>query len=170
MDELTSVRQSDLAIQSGVTIMSRSRITCLAATLALLILAPAAVGHTTQGNATPANAGAHPWWSDGCTGVPDKGNTFDFYHACVHHDACYKGFPNSKRKGALGSYWVSRSQCDTWFVNDMHASCNWKFGDPSTTLRGRKCSQRARDYHYGVRQAPGTSNLARNAYKGPVND
>lgn len=130
-----------------------------AATLAIAIaFSGVALGHTTAGNATPANDGWHPWSSNGCSWVPDKGSYFNFLHACKHHDGCYQGFPRKNKP----TYWASRWQCDSWFLYDMQASCRWRHGSQTNTSKnGRRCMQRAADYHYGVRK------LARKAYKGP---
>jgi len=61
--------------------------------------------------ATPANDGRHPWTTDGCSASPERGPGWDFHHACIHHDGCYRG------------HWASRSRCDDQFLRDMRASC-----------------------------------------------
>jgi Prokaryotic phospholipase A2 len=66
-----------------------------------------ALAHTTQTPAVVSNMSAHPWSSDGCSKSPDQ----PFLHACIHHDGCY----------ALK--WASRATCDSWFLNDMRATC-----------------------------------------------
>lgn len=96
---------------------------------------------TTPGvNATPGNVTAHWWGSDGCTAVPDSGTyrgvSFDFNHACVHHDGCY------------AYHWGSRSTCDDWFYNDMVASCNYLHSASSSRLL---CDEQAGIYWQGVR-------------------
>src|SRR4051812_25277126 len=62
---------------------------------------------TTPGvNATPYNEGGEWWTTDGCSVVPDSGPDFNFHHACVHHDGCYR------------NHWSDRATCDQWFLND----------------------------------------------------
>jgi hypothetical protein len=135
--------------------------------LGLLVLpgAAPASAHEGQGNATPANDGPHPWPTDACStpgiNVNSVPGVFNFRHACVHHDGCYKGFPRNGRP----TYWVSRSQCDTWFLYDMQASCRWQHGpNPNGSFAGRQCMQMAATYHWAVRT------YAAGAYKGPVNN
>ncbi|MGH9156722.1 MAG: hypothetical protein ACRD1K_13000, partial [Acidimicrobiales bacterium] len=86
----------------------------------LVIEASAASATQTPGvNATPYNDGSHWWSSDGCSVVPDSGfhtknvyvgrppwgasvpvtASWDFHHACVHHDGCYR------------NRWASRETC-----------------------------------------------------------
>lgn len=137
----------------------------LAFGLALVAGVPLASAHTTQGNATPGNDGGHPWPTDYCSTpgitVNSVRGIYNFRHACAHHDGCYKGFPRNGR----ATYWVSRWQCDTWFLYDMQASCQWQHGrSPSATWAGRKCMQAASNYHYAVRR------YASRAYKGPHNN
>ena len=80
--------------------------------LAVLATAAAASASTTRGAvATPANVTSHPWSYDGCSNAPDRGPVWDFHHACVHHDGCYRG------------HWASRRTCDEWFHRDLRASC-----------------------------------------------
>jgi hypothetical protein len=84
--------------------------------VALTIGAPAHAGPagatTTHGAvATPANSTPHPWTYDGCSNSPEHGPGWDFHHACIHHDGCYRG------------HWASRTTCDAWFHRDMRASC-----------------------------------------------
>ncbi len=81
---------------------------CLAGLLVLPGVASATVNGETV---TPYNQGGEWWSTDGCSYVPDSGPTFNFHHACVHHDGCY----------LYG--WASRSTCDWWFRNDMRSSC-----------------------------------------------
>jgi hypothetical protein len=124
-----------------------------------------AEAHTTQGRATPGNDGPHPWSTDGCSTpgikISSVRGVFNFRHACEHHDGCYKGFPRDGKP----TYWVSRSQCDLWFLYDMQASCRWQHGDdPSATRTGRDCEQWASNYLYAVR-----THAAR-GYLGPDND
>jgi hypothetical protein len=112
-------------------------------------------------NATPYNNGPHPWTTDGCSVVPDSGVHFkkiyygtppwgayfwtsaswNFNHACIHHDGCYRG------------HWASRSTCDTWFLNDMRASCSAMH--PSSAARRIVCNDKAVQYYAGVRALGG---------------
>lgn len=125
----------------------------LAVTASLILFTPGtAAAHTGQGSATPANNGPHPWPSDGCSTPGARISTvpgiFDFTHACIHHDGCYTGFPRQGRP----TYWVSRLQCDTWFLGDMQASCRWQHGsNPSATWAGRQCTTWASIYYRAVR-------------------
>lgn len=112
----------------------------LAASVALVasvfggvVAAPSAVAHTGQGAATPSNDGPHPWnshpsESSACStpgvSISKVPLTFNFNHACKHHDGCYQGFPRDGKP----TYWVSRKQCDLWFLQDMKASCTEMFG------------------------------------------
>lgn len=92
---------------------------------------------TTKGvTATPHNQGGEWWTTDGCSVVPDSGATFNFHHACVHHDGCYR------------HRWASKQTCDWWFWNDMRASCAAMFRawDP----RSAPCNSRAYAYYSGV--------------------
>ncbi len=106
------------AILTGVAIMA------LALTAGL---EPVAAHTEGRGPATPVNIGhgGHWWASNGCgsvgsTWVPDRlAGTFDFRHACIHHDRCYR------------HRFLSRSGCDDRFHRDMHASC--EVGTPWTT-------------------------------------
>ncbi|MFV0306674.1 MAG: phospholipase A2 [Desertimonas sp.] len=121
-----------------------------------------ALAHTGQGNATPANDGWHPWATDGCStpgaNVNSVWGIYNFRHACVHHDGCYTGFP----RNGQATYWVSRAQCDAWFLSDMRASCRWQHGsDLSATWRARSCNTAANTYYGAVRAAGWW------AYKGP---
>lgn len=87
-------------------------------------------------NATPHNETSHWWAANGCTVVPDSGATFDFGHACDHHDGCY------------GHNWSSRWTCDKWFLNDMYASCK---AVNDTRIPLDTCWKQALAYWYGVR-------------------
>lgn len=147
------------------------RIAVLAAIAALLVglatLTPgsAASAHTGQGNATPANDGWHPWPTDACStpgiNINSVAGVFNFRHACIHHDGCYKGFLVNGNP----TYWVSRWQCDAWFLYDMQASCRWQHGaNPQASWSGRQCMQWADNYHWAVRTH------ARGAYYGPTNN
>ena len=62
-------------------------------TLTLGLLAPTPAGATTGHGAvaTPANLTPHPWPYDGCSASPERGPGWDFHHACIHHDGCYRG-------------------------------------------------------------------------------
>jgi len=88
-----------------------SAIVVLTTTLGLLAPSPveATTGH--GATATPANVTAHPWPYDGCSASPERGPGWDFHHACIHHDGCYRG------------HWAGRRTCDDWFHRDMRASC-----------------------------------------------
>lgn len=89
--------------------------------LAIAIAPGSALAHSGQGNATPSNASGHPWAADGCTLSPDSwSNLYNFKHACDHHDGCYLGFAP---RGGKAVYWVSKDQCDRWFLDDMNATC-----------------------------------------------
>ena len=87
-------------------------------------------------SATPYNQGGEWWSTDGCSVVPDSGWWGNFHHACVHHDGCYR------------NHWASKSTCDTWFLNDMRASCAAMFRvwDP----RNGPCNAQAYGYFLGV--------------------
>jgi hypothetical protein len=118
-----------------------------------LVNASSASATTKRGvNATPYNQGGEWWSTDGCTLVPDSGlhsttvqygsypfygyttvvGSYNFNHACQHHDGCY------------AYHWSDRATCDQWFLNDMNASC--------AALRSNAaCYARARLYYNGVR-------------------
>jgi hypothetical protein len=81
------------------------------AALVLLTAAPAAASTSRTAVATPRTMTAHPWATDGCSAAPDRGAGFDFHHACVHHDGCYRG------------HWNSRRTCDDRFRRDLRAGC-----------------------------------------------
>lgn len=139
------------------TIRVRAILGALALLVASLALATPARATTEHGvNATPYNATDHPWTSDGCSWVPDSGVTaglatvgtppwsvnivvvasWDFNHACVHHDGCYRG------------HWADRATCDQWFRNDMNASCDAMHADAA---KRSVCKQQATLYYTGVR-------------------
>lgn len=123
--------------------------------VALVALAPSAGAHTGQGNATPGNDGWHPWDSNLCSWSPNAiPPFFDFKHACKHHDGGYAGFPSAGRP----TYWVSRYQCDRWFLADTMASCRWQHGFAPMRVN---CEGYANRYYAAVRS------LGWNAYKGP---
>jgi len=117
---------------------------------------------TTSGvNATPYNNTYHPWTTDGCSVVPDWGTSgfypyawFDFNHACIHHDGCYR------------NRWADRATCDLWFLNDMNASCNaihpW-WNVPNRT----SCKGMASLYYTGVRTL-GASAYAYRTHSAPL--
>jgi hypothetical protein len=109
----------------------------LTATLALLAPTPAGatIGHGAV--ATPANATPHPWPHDGCSASPERGPGWDFHHACIHHDGCYRG------------HWADRRTCDDWFHRDMRASC--RVLHPSSTLGRWACTGLAALYWSAVR-------------------
>lgn len=99
----------------------------------------AAAGATTGhgATATPANMSSHPWSYDGCSSSPERGPGWDFHHACIHHDGCYRG------------HWAGRSTCDTWFRTDMRASCLVLHPDNAWTRVA--CNGLAEVYHRFVR-------------------
>ncbi len=121
-----------------------------------LMAAPASATTTWGVNATPYNNGSHPWSTDGCSYVPDSGThakkiaygsapfytyvwtfaSWNFNHACIHHDGCYRG------------HWASKSTCDSWFLNDMRASCGAMH--PSDWARRAVCNDKAWQYYSGV--------------------
>lgn len=105
-------------------------------------------------NATPYNHTDHWWVDDGCSAVADRGMAYNFYktdsgdwrqggayfsfgHACVHHDGCYR------------HHWGSRATCDSWFLNDMNASCDAMY--PHSGKRRSVCRAEAWKYYAGVR-------------------
>ena len=98
--------------------------------------------------ATPYNNSSHPWSTDGCSKVPDWGPYFNFGHACVHHDGCYRG------------RWSDRGTCDRWFLNDMNASCNAIHPWWAPVDRAR-CYAVAQAYYRGVRAFGGSAFAAR---------
>lgn len=115
-----------------------------AVTLATILLIFAGQGtasaHTGSGPATPSNMSEHPWSTDGCSQVPDAGTAqsglikgpFDFHHACVHHDGCYRHHDGT------------RLSCDDRFLQNMIASCE--------EIRSNiACRDRANIYYLGVR-------------------
>ncbi len=61
-------------------------------------------------------------------GYAHMAGTYDFNHACIHHDGCYR------------HHWASKGVCDQWFLNDMTASCNGN----------AVCNNRAWLYYSGV--------------------
>lgn len=129
-----------------------ARLGALAVTAVLLALvtALAAAERPTAASprghdATPATMTDHRWTTDGCSMVPDRGwwmhhgvpGRFDFHHACVHHDGCYRG------------RWAGRRQCDGDFLDDMGASCRWLH--PRNPWTRGSCLALADLYHLGVR-------------------
>lgn len=114
----------------------------LAACLIATVGAASAGATTTPGvSATPYNNGSHPWSTDGCSVVPDSGSYlgayWNFNHACIHHDGCCR------------LRWASRSTCDSWFLNDMRASCGAIH--PRSTTRRTLCGQVTWTYYTSVR-------------------
>ena len=102
-------------------------------------LSPAgpASAHTSGGAATGGGQW-HPWPSDGCTKVPNTvPGVFNFTHACQHHDGCY-----------VRRFSSSRSTCDSWFLNDMNASCRTS---STLSLNRSRCYAVANVYYLGVR-------------------
>lgn len=116
--------------------------------------APAASASSRGRPATPGTMSSHPWSTDGCSVVPDRGTTwlgwvparYDFHHACVHHDGCYRG------------RWASRASCDRRFLDDLARSCRELH--PRAEARRRACGFRGLVYYVGVR-AFGASAYAR---------
>ena len=111
------------------------------------VTALTAEASTTYGvNATPYNQGGEWWSSDGCSVVRDYGwakyggrwGWFNFHHACVHHDGCYR------------HHWASKETCDQWFLNDMRASCR-AIAKRYPKLSEHACRDRAWWYYQGVR-------------------
>ncbi|MCP2293292.1 phospholipase A2 [Nocardia amikacinitolerans] len=132
-----------------------------AAVWAVLVAGPAHA-HTTQTPATPSNDGPHPWAvhpseSSACStpgiSVSSVFLIYDFNHACKHHDGCYEGFPRNGKP----THWVSRKQCDDWFLGDMWHSCQSSWDQ-------RSCLSWMATYYNGVRVGGGPG------YRGPVNN
>ena len=120
------------------------------------LLAPAPAGATTvHGSlATPANATPHPWPYDGCSAAPERGPGWDFHHACIHHDGCYRG------------HWQSRRTCDGWFLRDMQASC--RVLHPTGVIGRWACAGVAAVYYAAVR-AFGAGAYSHRLVGAPVN-
>ena len=124
----------------------RRRLSAVLATSALVLgglalcAEPAAATTTPGVNATPYNSGYHPWSSDGCSVVPDSGYWFgayfNFNHACIHHDGCYR------------NRWAGKATCDWWFYNDTRASCDAIH--PWSIYRRSMCKDLAFKYYQGV--------------------
>ena len=102
--------------------------------------------------ATPATSTSHRWTTDGCSASPERGPGWDFHHACVHHDGCYR------------NHWTSRRGCDDTFRRDLLASCRWQHG---SSWRRWSCDVLARAYHLAVRLF-GARAYARGAVTAPV--
>ncbi|MEO6989027.1 MAG: phospholipase A2 [Aquihabitans sp.] len=104
--------------------------------------------------AQPSPAAAHGKFQNGCTGVPDSGQDFNFHKSCDSHDLCY----HYKR---LGTGEVGRKKCDVQFLDNMRAWCRANTVNKSVrTTRGRdttyrnprdRCNSRAKLYYNGVR-------------------
>jgi Prokaryotic phospholipase A2 len=111
----------------------RRTLVAICLSLALVCAGSTATALAHSGPATPANSweGGHWWSSDGCTASPD----WPFLHACIHHDGCYR------------YHWASRATCDSWFYNDMTATCQVIGGGWSCYL--------ARNIYYGAVRAGG---------------
>jgi len=120
------------------------------------LLAPDPAGATTVRGAvaTPANSTRHPWPYDGCSAAPERGPGWDFHHACIHHDGCYRG------------HWQSRRGCDGWFRRDMRASC--AVLHPWPGLRRWACEAVATVYYAAVR-AFGAGAYSHRLVDAPVN-
>ena len=118
--------------------LAAAAVTLVVSALAVGLLAPApadaSTGHGTV--ATPANATRHPWSYDGCSASPERGPGWDFHHACIHHDGCYRG------------HWAGRRTCDRWFLRDMRASC--RVLHPSAWSFGRWACFRVASVYYGA--------------------
>lgn len=71
--------------------------------------------------------------------VPDSGDSFNFYTACLNHDNCY----------AAGGGPLARARCDSQFLRDMNAWCDnaWSQSDP----RWGRCRLVAITYYSAVR-------------------
>jgi hypothetical protein len=136
----------------------------LLALVALLALVDRPAAASPRGHrATPATASSHPWSTDGCSMVPDRGwwvhrgvpGRFDFGHACVHHDGCYRG------------HWASRRGCDGTFLDDMAASC--RSLHPRNPWTRGSCLALADLYHLGVRIL-GASAYRRGSHEVPISE
>lgn len=69
--------------------------------------------------ATPTASGHGPG-TNGCTGVPDSGLTFNFHAACDRHDLCYDQlWYGNGRTGRLG--------CDNLWSREMKDSCRARY-------------------------------------------
>lgn len=133
----------------------RAAVPALSAIAFLGPLAGSSEATTTPGvNATPHNSSSHPWSTDGCSVVPDwglwGGAWFDFNHACIHHDGCYR------------NRWASKGTCDTWFLNDMNASCGALH--PWWSARRGACKDLAWKYYLGVVYFGGGAYSSRSGY------
>ena len=142
-----------------MSVLQRLGATALAAILltgaaGLLAPAPAGASTTPGAVATPANSTRHPWSYDGCSAAPERGPGWNFHHACIHHDGCYRG------------HWRSRQLCDSWFRRDMRASC--RVLHPSSGLRRWACEAVASVYYTAVR-AFGAGAYRRHLVNAPVN-
>lgn len=86
----------------------------MALTSAAVVLTASPASAHSSGSATPFNYYWHSWqtWDMECSWSPDVGPYWNFFHACVHHDGCYK------------YHWAVKDTCDWWFLRDMRASCD----------------------------------------------
>jgi hypothetical protein len=89
-----------------------------------------AAAHSGNAPAVPSNlnSGGHWWKTNNCTFSPDT----VFKHACIHHDGCY-----------IHRWSQSKGTCDTWFRNDMRATC-------SEIRAGLSCYVLAEHYYAAV--------------------
>ena len=117
----------------------------LVASVGFVVLGPSPVLAHSGGSAVPSNNYGHWWSTDGCSWVPDSGvaiggGYYDFNHACIHHDGCYR------------NRWGAKNTCDQWFKNDMYASCDElhrQWWQASTRL---SCKSQADLYFWGVQR------------------
>ncbi len=116
-----------------------------------LTAASAGASSWSAGPAVPTNQqhGGHWWAANGCGSVgtafiPDRvPGTFDFTHACIHHDGCY------------GHRFLSRLSCDERFRSDMKASC--EVGSPYTYWWNKPACRWAADVYYNAVRTFGSS-------------
>ena len=94
-----------------------------------------------------ANRDYHDWSTDGCSGVPDTGFTFDFTHPCHRHDFGYRNFKRLEKQFAEDTWnAVSKLLTDQMFRTDMREHC---LGRP--ILARPTCYTTAQVYYWGVR-------------------
>ena len=116
----------------------------MAATLAAALAAFAAATI-----ATPA-ASAHGPGTNGCTGVPDSGRTFNFHAACDRHDLCYDQLWFGKGPWIPGVGWRGRLRCDQLWSREMKDSCRARYPNRYDPRRG-SCFTVADEYYAVVR-------------------
>ena len=105
------------------------------------------------GSAVPSNNYGHWWSTDGCSWVPDTGiavggGYYNFNHACIHHDGCYR------------NHWSGKNTCDQWFKNDMYASCNELHPSWWQAKYRYSCKSQADLYYWGVQRFGTTAYVA----------